>query len=246
MRKYKRSIEPVQPRISEGQIGNLFDQLRPVIQDSGVHPSRFQIIAEQAPEMRVPLLFRRFLIELAKEAVPAVDVCVNYDLPDAIAKAVTEGNVKYDDRFRDNGGRQCTALALSEVPVVGRGQTVNRVFQLPITAVTGSDIVYREMEIRGCDFADPLTFVRYAPHMPLRPEPDRGTGHGYSGYGYAVGTLFMHKEVLWLFKFRERYYCGDMVERCLEMAPFGATEQEFVTVGRDRLRQPRYYLGVRK
>ena len=85
-------------------------------------------------------------------------VKVNYDKPDAVAKAVR-------DAAFDSVN---LVVPAQDIPLVGKGRVTQEVFEIDFGRLVFDKDLPNELSKRGLDFADPLTAILYAARYPNR------------------------------------------------------------------------------
>lgn len=159
-------------KVTDEQIGKLFDQVRPGIHKSGITGETFQKMIGQEKELRIRSRFVELLEQIASEVADSFMISVNYDQVDAIAKAVEAG--KFDYKYIN--------VDLDDVPLVGTGQADNEVLELHLGRQIYSRDLPAELDSRELEFADPLTALLYAVKLPDRQRK------------YPLGILFTNKK----------------------------------------------------
>lgn len=155
--------------ITSGQIGKLEEMVGHGIRKSGVFQNVLtadidRFIKNVGPDLRdayVKMMERRF-----RNFVDYFDISVNYDEPEAIAKAIEAA--KFDWKH--------VGLSPAKIPLIGSGQTIREVREVHLGKTThnydlpnvfkewGEELGFRD----GFKFADPLTALCFARNLPDR------------------------------------------------------------------------------
>lgn len=130
-----------------------------------------EFVKEVGPEMRdsyVTLVERRFQAFTGRYCIP-----VNYDDPNAIAKAIDENSFSY----------KYVNVEPANIPLGGKGETVEQVHEVHFGKIMYNRDLPAALKARGIElgfplgfkFANPLTSLRYAKKFPEKQlEQPRG------------------------------------------------------------------------
>lgn len=177
-------------KVTDEQIGKLFDQVRPGIHESGIFTGEtFQKMIDQEKLLNIRSRVVDLLDQIASEVADSLVISVNYHEVDAVANAIKAG--AFDKRYVD--------IDIDDIPLQGSGQVEREVFELHLGRAISSKGLLAELDSREATFADPLTALRYAVKLPNLYHPlgilfdsKKGLFCNMVLLGYGKRQLFVH------------------------------------------------------